>query len=177
MCYEDASDLQTISTCQLVVRVRLVEFSERHDKRAALLQLTAGCKCYGEVANLLIISRQQLLATCYEKASDSSDVSGVSVASMLQGSWKQVDSMLRTCYEEVKWKLLSWNLGYVERQTGFRLTKTKQTASTSGTLSRVTIVTSVEPLSTGLELRLDNPGLRLTELPNYLPCRRSLVTR
>ena len=70
-------------TCpQQVLRVRLVEFRERHDKRAALPQPTAVRKCNKEVANFLV--------TCYEEVSDK----------------------LRTYYEEVTRKLLPWNLRF-----------------------------------------------------------------
>jgi len=46
-------------TCpQQVVRVGVVEFRERHDKRTALPQQTAGHNSYKEVSNILV--------TCYD---------------------------------------------------------------------------------------------------------------
>jgi len=84
-----------------VVRVGLVEFSERHDKRANRLHYYSRPLTANEVANFLV--------TCYED-----------VTRILRGSYQlvrrvgrvgrvacneEVSDKLRTCYDEVTTKL------------------------------------------------------------------------
>jgi len=110
-CYEDtAIALATFSTCEVglacrltypqqLVRVELVQFSERHDKR------TNGQHYRSRPPAVTVTRKSPMLRGCY-------DLSGASLA-----CYEKVNDKLRTYYEEITRKLVVYcTAAWVQQQ-------------------------------------------------------------
>jgi len=90
-------------TCpQQVVRVGLVKFSERHDKRTKELHYRSRPPAANVTRKSLTQLLHNMLRGCYEEVTELSDVS--------LACYEEVNDKLRTCYDELTRKLLPWKL-------------------------------------------------------------------